>query len=125
MKRLVDLVKIARLDNLIRHEATGSPDDLAERLDVSRSTLFEIIAFLKDEMKAPIRYDRNRPSYVYNYTPKFNLGFERDRMQSDEMYLTTGGCKESPPKINKPDDDFDEDQFIFDDDFSFDELNDF
>ena len=76
MSRLVDLVKLARLDHLIRHQATGNPDELAERLDISRSTLFELIAYLKEEMNAPIVYDRDRLSYTYSYPPKFYLGFE-------------------------------------------------
>ena len=76
MSRKVDLEKIARLDYLIRHKATGNPDELAERLDMSRSTLFDLIAYLKEEMNAPIVYDRDRLSYTYSYPPKFYLGFE-------------------------------------------------
>lgn len=41
MRRLVDLVKIDRLDNLIRRKATGNPEELAERLELSRSSLFD------------------------------------------------------------------------------------
>jgi transcription initiation factor IIE alpha subunit len=70
---------------LIRHKSTGSPDELAERLGMSRSSLFELIAYLKEEMNAPIIYDRDRVSYVYSYTPKFNLGFEPYRSKSAKM----------------------------------------
>jgi len=67
MKHLVDLVKIDRLDNLIRRKATGCPDDLAKRLEISRSTLFEINSFLRREMNAPIFYNSYNTSYEYKY----------------------------------------------------------
>lgn len=76
MKRLVDLIKLDRLDALVRRQATGSPEQLSGRLGMSRSSLFELIAFLRDEMQAPIRYSKNLRSYIYEYVPKFYLGFE-------------------------------------------------
>ena len=109
MRRLVDLVKLSRLDYLIRRQATGSPEQLADKLGLSRSTLFDFISFLKQDMGAPIRYNRNRPSYIYDYVPKFHLGFEKDRLNSTELYNTIGGIEEKP----------DNDDFIIDDDFSF------
>jgi len=91
MKRLVDLAKLARLDNLIRHEATGSPEELAERLGMSRANVFNIIRLLREDMHAPIEYNPCRPSYVYTYKPVFNLGFERERFETIELENTFGG----------------------------------
>ena len=65
--------------------STGSPEDLAERLGMSRSSLFELIAFLKEEMRAPIIYSKNRQSYMYEYPPNFYLGFEHGHLHPDEM----------------------------------------
>ena len=84
MKRLVNLQKVARMDNLIRHASTGSPEQFAKRLGMSRSTLFETIMYLKEEMNAPIIYDSSRPSYVYAYPPKFYLSFEREHSKMSE-----------------------------------------
>ncbi len=94
MRRLVDLVRLSRLDRLIRMKATGSPEQLAEKLGLSRSTLFEDISFLKEEMGAPISYDRHRPSYFYEYIPKFNLGFEQDKLASFENLAIVGGTRD-------------------------------
>ena len=116
MRRLVDLVKLARLDDLIRRKATGSPVELAERLDLSRSSLFEIIAFLKDEMRAPIIYDRNRPSYIYSYTPKFYLGFEQDDTRSIKINDTFDS---DPAEQNHK---IDHQYFLMDDDIDFNNL---
>ena len=118
MRRLIDLVKLDRLDNLIRHKATGSPDELAERLGLSRSSLFDIIAFLKEEMRAPIYYDRNRPSYMYEYVPRFFLGFEKDHMQTEDAYNTLGGSDKNEIKRKKVNIDDD----ILDDDIDFNDL---
>ena len=126
MRRLVDLVKLARLDNLIRHAATGSPEELAERLEMSRSSLFELISFMKEEMRAPIMYNRNRLSYVYEYVPKFYLGFERERLKTAEMTNTYGGGNndevDNYNKKNIIKVEINDDDFILDNDIDFNNL---
>ena len=71
MKRMVDSIKLDRLDRLIRQKATGTPDELAKRLEISRRNLSEMIVLLKEEMKAPIIFNHNKQSYVYEYFPNF------------------------------------------------------
>jgi hypothetical protein len=120
MRRLVDLVKLDRLDSLIRRQATGSPEQLSKRLDMSRSSLFEFITFLRDEMRAPIRYSKNRNSYIYEYVPVFHLGFEKDRMQSAERDSVWGGiddnvCDDIPDDDILPDDINFNDLYLYDD----------
>ena len=88
MRLLVDLVKVDRLDRLIRRKAIGSPMELANRLMLSRSSLFEIISFLR-EVQAPISYSKSSSSCVYDYPPKFYLVFERDKHTAD-MYNLLG-----------------------------------
>jgi len=124
MRKLVDLLTLDRLDSLIRRAATGSPEELAEKLGISRSWLFELIAFLKEEMYAPIVYNKNRCSYIYSYPPKFYLGFERDRLNTSEnLYYHVGGDektkKNNKIKIEIEVDDFEE---ILDDDIDFKDL---
>jgi hypothetical protein len=98
--KLVDLVKLDRMDSLIRRCGTGSPEEFAKRLNMSRSNLFELISFLKEVMKAPIVFNRNRQSYVYSYMPTFHFGFEGDRLNADRMNDTYGGNVEDV-RINK------------------------
>jgi hypothetical protein len=97
MKRLVDLSKLDRLDRLIRMKSTGRPDELAKRLEMSRSTLFEFISFLRNEMNAPIHYNEYSLSYEYTYLPRFYLGFELDRLKETEMNNTLGGSGDKEP----------------------------
>lgn len=56
--------RIKRLHALIRHKATGTPKDLADRMDVSRSTLFRHLDDLRS-LGAPIAYEKDRQTYYY------------------------------------------------------------
>ncbi len=53
-----------RIHNLIRTKSTGSPKELAERLEISRSALFRYMEDLKT-LGATIQYCRFRQSYYY------------------------------------------------------------
>jgi len=64
--------KINRLHRLIEMEKTGSPDSLAKRLNVSRSTLYRIIDELKS-YDAPIKYSRERETFYYTKHYKLDL----------------------------------------------------
>lgn len=47
-------------------ERTGRPKELSQKLGISTRTLYEYIAFMKNELYAPITYYKNKQSYVYN-----------------------------------------------------------
>lgn len=69
----MDIRIIIRLNELIAAEQTGSPKELASKLDISIRTVYNYIAFMKKEMKAPIVYDFQRLSYVYEEECEFNF----------------------------------------------------
>lgn len=64
MSYLKKLEAIKRIHVLIRRKSTGSPEELAERLNISRASIFRYIKELK-EMGAPVFYSRDRKSYIY------------------------------------------------------------
>lgn len=70
---------IERLDQLIRMKATGSPDELAQRLEVTRSTVYEIIACMKS-LGADISYCKNRKSFYYETEKELAIGFVNKSM---------------------------------------------
>ena len=76
MKR-VDLKKILYMDFLIRHKCTGTSKEFAAKMDMSRSTLFEYIAYMRDELEVCILFDKFLGTYYYDgknlYT---SLGFK-------------------------------------------------
>jgi predicted transcriptional regulator len=77
------IFKLQRLNNLIKNEATGTPKELAEKLDVSEATVYNYIESLILE-GAPIAYCDKRKTYKYTEKGEFVIvmGF---------MKITNGG----------------------------------
>lgn len=65
---------IERVDALIRRKATGSARELASRVGVSKSTMYEILDIMK-MMGAEIQYCNERKSYYYSTEKMFAIGF--------------------------------------------------
>ena len=55
-------------------KATGSPDQLAQRLGLSRSTVYEIIECMRS-MNAEIDYCKVRQTYFYIHEKTLAIGF--------------------------------------------------
>ena len=123
MRHLVDLEILHRLDSLIRRESTGTPKELACKLGMSRSTLFELISFLKEVMLAPIYFNKSRCSYLYSYTPNFFLGFDKERLNrvetTDNYIGETEVAVISKNKKRTVEIEIDDDDFILDEDIDF------
>lgn len=68
-----------RLDDLIARKATGTPKELADKLEISESTLYEYLIVMKD-LGAPIRYDKLRSTYYYEVNGKFQIKFLEDNL---------------------------------------------
>ena len=54
----VDLQKIIYMNTLIAHQRTGTPEKFAEKLNLSRSALFEYLTFLRKDLMLDIRRER-------------------------------------------------------------------
>ena len=76
MKFMEKLRVIERVDGLIRRKATGTADELAARLGVSRSTVFELFNCMKD-MGAEIEYNETKKSYCYRVDKQLLIGYTR------------------------------------------------
>ncbi len=70
------LKRIEHIDYLIYSRATGTPAELAHRLGISRSQLFQTIKTMKGDMRAPICYSRYLQSYYYRDNVRFKCTFE-------------------------------------------------
>jgi hypothetical protein len=88
MLRLDFLKTLDRMHEIILLKATGSHNEFAKTLGMSRSSLYDLIGQLKSEFEAPIIYNRYRPSYEYLYTPKFTLGFKPGCLQDERLNHT-------------------------------------
>lgn len=66
--------RFKRIDEIIQNKSSGTPAQLATRLDISESTLYEFIAVMK-ELGAPIQYDKFAQRYYYEEEGRFTILF--------------------------------------------------
>ncbi|SDF62621.1 HTH domain-containing protein [Mucilaginibacter pineti] len=70
---------LKRIDQLIHLKATGSPFDLASKLEISERCLYNYIKLMKDH-GAPIKFCKQRRSYYYVERGRFQLKFLKEGM---------------------------------------------
>lgn len=92
MSILKFITRLKRMDRLIRMKATGNPDEFAEKLEISRSTLLENIRDIK-LMGGKIVYCRIRQSYCYEEDHSLSITFSRNGLSKEQMHTVHGGCK--------------------------------
>ncbi len=88
MKFLEQIQQLERLDQLIRLKATGSPKDLAEKLEVSERSVYNFMEVMRC-LGADIKYCSQRNSYCYE--SKFLFKFVLCSEQNPEKIM--GGEK--------------------------------
>lgn len=74
-KKFLD--RFSRIDQLISTKATGTPQKLAEKLEISESTLYEYFSVMR-ELGAPIKYDKFKNTYYYEINGRFKIKFFED-----------------------------------------------
>ena len=87
-KKRIELVE--RIDRLIRLNATGTPNQLADRLNLSKRQLYRVIGFMK-ELEAPIVYRIGRGCYEYEKPVQFRFGFYGRELSVEEQQNFNGG----------------------------------
>ena len=66
--------RIKQIDGLIRTGCTGSPGELAEKVGLSESMIYNYINYMRD-VGAPIAYSKKQKTYYYLYRVEFSYGF--------------------------------------------------
>ncbi len=69
----MNIDNINQLISLIENEATGTPQELAEKFKVSKRMIHMYIDLLKQEFKAPIEYNKKKQSYSFSEKGTLNL----------------------------------------------------
>jgi hypothetical protein len=62
---------------LARTRSTGSPKELSEKLNMSQSSVYAYLSFMKLSLNAPIAYSRLRRSYYYKQNGKIVIEFKK------------------------------------------------
>lgn len=89
-KLLQQIELIERVDRLVRLKATGSPKKLAEKLDLSESSLYRLLDTIKD-LGAPVEFSADHESYVYGQDVKFKCGFFLKELSQAEFQKVNDG----------------------------------
>lgn len=86
--KYVDLKKMIYMDFLIQKERTGSPERFARKMELSRSTFFEYISYLRNELMLQINYDEYRETYYYEGRSQMEILFHyvEDRLSSGSPF---------------------------------------
>jgi predicted DNA-binding transcriptional regulator YafY len=87
------LNRIQKLDALIRRKRTGTPKELAQKLEISERWLYIFMDELKQELGCPIKYDRSRRSYVYKEPGTLFLHFRKELSQEEGKQIAGGQIK--------------------------------
>ncbi len=82
------LERLERIDHLIRIKGTGSPADLAKRLNMSQRNIYQYLNLMRD-MGAPIKFDPFRETYFYSEDGGFVIRFQRTVKESNDSKLKT------------------------------------
>src|SRR5690606_29350198 len=77
MKLLEQIDRINRLHEMIKYRRTGTPQQLAKRLNLSTSMVFRLLEELRLN-EAPIEYSRQMRTYYYsrNFLMKIQVDFK-------------------------------------------------
>ena len=89
MHLFTDLFLLQRIDHLIRTRATGTPLQLASRLETSERKAYRLIEQLR-EHGLPIAYDKD--AHTYYYTQPVKLAFNI-AVDGKNLMMITGGEK--------------------------------
>jgi len=90
MKFINQIERIKKLNDLIEKECTGSPRELANRLRIHRSTLYETLEYLKS-VGLDISYDRKNQTFYYGSNCKLELYFSFRVLDNTELDQINGG----------------------------------
>lgn len=82
---------IERIDQLVRLHATGTPQELASRLNISKAKLYRVIDVMK-ELEAPIVYNIALQSFEYEEAVKFKCGFYVKILNDGDAIRINGGA---------------------------------
>ena len=84
MNNLKQIERLRKLHQLIKHEKTGTPKELARKFHVSERQVYLILDQLR-EMEAPVRYNRRINSYYYEGPFDLSVSISVKVMQGDKL----------------------------------------
>jgi predicted DNA-binding transcriptional regulator YafY len=95
MNTIKQMERINKANQLILNSNTGNPDDFAEKLNVSRSQLYNILEQFKD-FGAPIKYNKKDETFYYETIFNLELKYSLKTITADEEKIIFAGFFQNP-----------------------------
>ena len=92
MKLINQIEKLQKLNKLISEEKTGTPEEFAEYLNISKSKLYELLDDLKS-FGAEVKYSRKEKTFYYTDSSKLEVKFSLKLIRKEEIINIRGGSK--------------------------------
>ena len=90
MKNIKNLERLQQVHQRIMQENTGSPNELARHLNISKRLIFILIEQLKD-INAPVCYSRSRKTYYYHDDFELKISISITALSNNESTELFGG----------------------------------
>ena len=68
----MNIEKFRYFIHLVEKERTGTPAELAKKLEVTERTIYSYVFTLKNELNAPIEFNKYRKTYCFDRPGRFN-----------------------------------------------------
>lgn len=75
----MDIKKIIEINEIIKSKRALSPKSIAVKLNLSERTVYAIVKFMKEELNAPIKYNRSKMRYGYEEEGYLNLKWQHKK----------------------------------------------
>jgi len=95
MNFIKQIDRIKKTHNLIQKQQTGTPDQFAKKLYISRSHLYNVVESLRD-CGAIIKYSKKSESFYYDTPFDLELHYSLKIISNDETKEIFGGFSLRP-----------------------------
>ncbi|MCG8411198.1 MAG: HTH domain-containing protein [Bacteroidales bacterium] len=75
MNFLKNIERLERIDFLIRYKNTGSPKELAKKLNISERQIYRLIEQMRS-LGAKIEYSKIKKTYFFSKPQKLKIGYQ-------------------------------------------------
>jgi hypothetical protein len=87
------IMLIRRMDKLICMKATGNYLEFARTLEISPAKLYRLIDLLRDDLDAPVIYNKQRGTFEYECEGCITIGFGTQPLTTKQMGNIIGGIR--------------------------------
>ena len=90
MKAIQQLERLKRMNEMIKTKSTGTPENICNKLSISRRQLFKDLEIFKD-MGAEIAYSKIRETYFYRNGHELEISYSFRLIPKKEIQNINGG----------------------------------